>query len=138
VLRKLTLCLALALAACATVREEDTAAWAGRPVADLEKHPVFLTMSLVKTKTSDGTEIWNYVNARNLASCSRGGTIFGTVDMATYNGFASCMSSVAACNNIFYVKNGIVERFTPVGSGGMRCYTDARLQPGFSKSTNYQ
>ena len=138
-MKKAALCLALVLTACATVREEDTASWVGRPVSDLEKHPIFLTMQLVRTKTSDGTEIWNYVNGRNIASCSRGGTIFGTtVDTATYNGFTSCMSSMAACNNIFYVKNGTVQRYTPVGSGGARCMTDQRLQPGFTGATNYR
>lgn len=136
-MKKIALGLALMVTACATVREEDTASWVGQPVVNLEKHPVFLTMSLVKTKASDGTEIWNYVNARNIGGCSQGGTIFGTtVNMATYSSFTNCMSSVAACNNIFYVKNGIVERYTPIGSGGMRCYTDARAKPGFSGSTN--
>jgi hypothetical protein len=61
------------------------------------------------TRASDGTEIWNYVNGRNISTCNRGGTLFGTtVDMATYSGFSNCMSTAAACNNIFYIKNGIV------------------------------
>ena len=96
-------------------------------------------MPLVKTRTSDGTEIWNYVNGANVASCSSGGSLYGmTVNYAVYNGFTSCMQRVAACNNIFYVKNGTVEQYTPVGTGGMRCYTDRRLQPGFSGATNYR
>lgn len=129
----------LLVAACATVRDQDLAAWEGRPVSDLEKHPVFLTMRLVRTQASDGTQIWNYVNARNVGSCSSGGGIFAaTVDYATYNRFTSCMSGVAACNNIFYVKDGIVERYTPVGSGGMHCYTDDRMRPGYTGSTNYR
>jgi hypothetical protein len=137
--KKILVLAALLTAACATVREEDTASWVGRPVSDLEKHPVFLTMRLVRTQASDGTQIWNFVNARNFGTCSGGGSIFATsVDYASYNRFTSCMSGVAACNNIFYVKNGIVERYTPVGSGGARCYTDDRLKPGFSGSTNYR
>ena len=129
----------LALSSCATVREEDTAAWVGRPVSDLEKHPVFLTMQLVRTQASDGTQIWNYVNARSYGSCSRGGSVFaGSVDFAMYNSFTSCMSGIAACNNIFYVKNGVVQQYTPVGSGGALCYTDARAKPGFSGPTNYR
>jgi hypothetical protein len=48
------------------------------------------------------------------------------------------MQDVAACNNIFYIKDGAVERVALVGSGGARCYTDARFQPGFSGSTNYR
>lgn len=138
-MKKAALGLLSAIAACATVREEDTASWVGQPVAKLEKHPVFLTMQLVRTKASDGTEIFNYVNARNIGACSRSGAIFATtVDMATYSGFTSCMSNVAACNNIFYVKNGTVERYTPVGSGGGRCYTDQRARPDFSGPTSYR
>jgi hypothetical protein len=126
-------------AACATVRQEDTEAWVGKPVAALEKHPVFLTMPVVRTRASDGTEIWNYVNGRNVGTCSGSGGIYtGLVDYASYTAFTACMSRVAACNNIFYIKNGIVERYTPIGSGGLRCYTDARLQPGFSGPTNIQ
>ena len=79
------------------------------------------------------------MNGRNITSCSKGGSIFAaSIDYATYNGFTSCMSGVAACNNVFYVKNGVVQQFTPIGSGGMRCYTDATLQPGFSGPTNYR
>jgi len=96
-------------------------------------------MQLVKTKASDGTEIFNYVNAGSIGAYSGGGAVFATtVDMATYSGFTSCVSNVAACNSIFYVKNGTVERYTPVGSGGARCYTDKRAKPDFSGPTNYR
>jgi hypothetical protein len=139
-MKRIVMLGALALmAACASVRDADTAAWEGRPVSDLEKHPVFLTMQLVRTQTSDGTQIWNYVNARNVGSCSGGGSVFAsTISYATYNQFTHCMSGIAACNNIFYVRSGVVEQYTPVGSGGARCFTDERLRPGFSRPTNYR
>lgn len=128
----------LAIAACVGVRQQDLDAWAGAPVSALETQPILATMRLVRTRASDGTEIWNYVNGRNLGSCAGSGTVFsGFVDMATYNSFSSCMSGFAACNNIFYVKNGRVISYNPIGSGGMRCYTDQRLQPGFRGATNY-
>jgi hypothetical protein len=128
-----------ALAACATVREEDTAAWQGKPVSMLEQHPVFLTMRLVKTKTSDGTEIWNYVNGRSVTSCSGDATAsLNYLSQVQYSAFQSCMSNVAACNNIFYVKNAVVQRYVPVGTGGARCFTDKRAQPDFAGPTNYR
>jgi hypothetical protein len=34
----------------------------------LDAHPIFLTMQVVKSVTSDGTEIRNYINGRNVAS----------------------------------------------------------------------
>src|ERR1700678_4002996 len=106
---------ALLLCGCATmgVHEEDVIAWAGRPVSDLDKHPIFVTIPAVRTATPDGTEIRNYVNGANTASCSGGGTAFaGQVNMATYNSFSNCMQKFAACNNIFYIKNGLVERYS--------------------------
>jgi hypothetical protein len=48
-MKRSVLCGVLLVAACATVREEDTASWVGRPVSDLEKQPVFLTMPVVRT-----------------------------------------------------------------------------------------
>ena len=135
----IVLALSLCLASCMTVRQADTDAWIGQPVASLEKHPIFITMPVVRTIASDGTEIRNYVNGRNIGQCSGGGSIFSnTIDFATYSRFSSCMSSFAACNNIFYIKNGRVIRSTPVGSGGAQCYTDDRFKPDFNMSTNYR
>ena len=128
---------ACVLAACATVRQEDLQAWEGQPAALLESHPIFLTMRLVRTTTSDGVEIRNYVNGKQVASCSGGGSIYaGAVSMATYNQFTNCASSFAACNNIFHVKNGVVQRYTPVGTGGARCYTNETVQPAFRGAAN--
>ena len=123
---------------CATVRKEDLDAWVGQPVSALETHPFFLTVPVVKTRASDGTEIWNYVNGANLSTCSGGGTVYAgrTVDFATYNQFTGCMSRFAACNNIFYFRDGRVTQDTPVGTGGMRCYTTEQLQPGFRGPAN--
>jgi len=61
---------ALLLCGCATmgVHDEDVNAWAGRPVSDLDKHPIFVTIPAVRTATPDGTEIRNYVNGANTAS----------------------------------------------------------------------
>lgn len=130
--------LSLMTASCA-VRPEDQAAWLGAPVSALDKHPVFLTMPVVKTVAADGTEIRNYVNGRNFSACSGGGSAFsGTINFASYNAFSTCMSNFAACNNIFYIKNNKVEAYTPIGSGGARCYTDERTQPGFRGATNFR
>ena len=137
----IVLIILLLITACATVsvRQQDLDAWKGQPVSALEKHPIFVTMPVVRTETSDGTEIWNYVNGRNVATCFSGGNFYGrTIDFATYSQFSNCMQNVQACNNIFYVKDGIVQSYTPIGSGGMLCYTDERLQPKFNEPTNYR
>jgi hypothetical protein len=131
--------LAAAAVLVSCVHQEDLQSWAGRPVDELDKQPLFLTMQSVRTRAADGTEIRNYINGRNVASCSGGGTVFaGNVDMATYSQFSSCMHAFAACNNIFYIKNGTVTQYTPIGTGGAHCYTDERVRPGFAGATNIQ
>lgn len=133
----LTVVSVLILGGCATVRQSDLDAWVGQPVSALEGHPVFLTIPVVKTRTSDGMEIWNYVNGANLGRCAGGGAIFGNiVDYAAFNRFSTCVQRFAACNNIFYIRDGVVERYTPVGTGGARCYTTEQLRPGFSGPVN--
>jgi hypothetical protein len=109
--------------------------WAGRPVSDLEKHPILMTFPVVRTTATDGTEIRDYVNGKTVSQCSSGGTVFaGYVSMATYSGFTNCMQNLAACHGIFYIKNGIIDHVSAIGTGGMRCYTDATLRPTFSGS----
>jgi len=137
--RVLILATAFSLAGCATVRQEDLNAWVGQPVAALETHPVFITIPVVKTQASDGTEIWNYVNGANIGTCSGGGEITSKkVDYATYSKFSSCMQRFAACNNIFFIRDSKVMKYTPIGTGGAACYTNEKVQPGFSGATNFQ
>src|SRR5664279_1215886 len=114
----------LALTGCATVHQEDLDPWAGVPV--------------VRTKAADGTEMRRYINGRNVASCSGGGSVFANtgVDMATYNTFSNCMQGFAACNSIFYIKDGRVQQVTLIGTGGARCYSNESLRPGFRGSVN--
>lgn len=74
----------------------------------------------------------------NIAQCTGGGAISGDVNFAAYNQFSSCIQRAAACNNIFYIRDNRVIQYAPVGSGGVRCITDARLRPGFSGATNFR
>lgn len=69
----------LALLGCLSVRQSDLDSWPGQPVSVLDKHPVFLTMKVVKTIASDGTEIRDYITAHASASCSSSGDISGTL-----------------------------------------------------------
>jgi hypothetical protein len=138
-IKKLTIVAAvLSLAGCAHVRQEDLDAWVGQPVDLLDKQPVFLTMQSVRTMTADGTEIRNYVNGAAVGSCNGGGSVSsgGFVNSATYSQFSSCVARLAACNNIFYIKDGRVQRYTPIGTGGMRCYTNEAGRPNFSGPAN--
>lgn len=130
-------CAAL-VAGCASVHQEDLDAWKGRPVSDLDKHPLTLVASnVVRVVTADGTEMRDYVNGQNVAQCSSGGSVFrGTVNMASYNGFMSCMQRFQACHSIYTIKDGVVQSVSAIGTGGARCYTNETMRPGFSGSVN--
>ena len=128
--RTLSVITIVILAGCLSVRDEDLDAWVGEPVTTLELHPLLNTLPLEIRTASDGTEIRNYVNGANLGSCFSNGNIFihgaqtGSLNTASF-----CSTQFAACNNIFYIRNGRVIKYAPTGSGGARCYTDDRLKP---------
>jgi hypothetical protein len=125
--------LAATLAGCGTVHPEDTEAWVGQPTSVLEKQPFFLTMQVVKTNASDGTDIWNYVSGQAAMSCSQDGTLLGRrVGWGAYTGFADCTSRFQACNNIFYIRDGRVQRVVVMASGGAVCSTDKRFLPSYT------
>ncbi len=107
-------CLA---AASLSVRQSDLDAWAGKPVKALDTHPLFLTMRLERTFTEDGIEIRNYVNEATRNVCTTIG----------YN--MVCNEIKGACNNIFYIQEGVVIEYRPTPSGKVRCYTDDRTRP---------
>ena len=129
--------IVFAISACVSVRQEDRISWIGQPVSKLDLHPVFLTIPVVRTITPDGTEIRNYVNGQNIGYCSNSGSIYnGLIPYASYNSFSACASRFAACNNIFYIKGGIVKQYTPIGTGGASCYTTDASKPDFNGSAN--
>jgi len=131
------LIFALFATGCMSVRQEDREAWVGQPVTKLDLHPIFLTIPLVKTISPDGTEIRNYINGHNIGVCTGSSSIYGgTINYANYNAFSSCLARFAACNNIFYIRNGIVKQYTPIGTGGASCYTNDATRPDFSGSAN--
>ena len=125
--------VAATLVACAQVRPQDTEAWVGQPVNVLEKQPYFLTMPVVKTHASDGTDIWNYVSGQDVSSCSQNGALWGRwVGWGMYSGFTSCVARHETCNNIFYIRNDRVQRVVVMPTAGALCSTDARFLPSFS------
>lgn len=131
--RLLSPLLTAALIACAEVHPQDTEAWVGQPVNVLEKHPLFITMQVVKTRASDGTDIWNYVTGKDVSSCSLDGSVFGRrIGWGMYSGWSSCIARHEACNNIFYIRDDRVQRVVIVPTGGARCSTDPRFQPSFT------
>ncbi len=110
-----------------TVRQQDLDAWVGVPVEALDIHSFFLTLPMVKTVTDSGLEVRVYPNKRNIGVCFGSGSLTTTTNLsyAAFNSFKTCSAGLAGCDNIFYIKNGKVIEYVPVGN----CFTDERVQP---------
>jgi hypothetical protein len=117
----------VALVSCAIVRQQDLDAWVGMPVEALDTHSLFITLPMVRTITASGIEIRNYPNKRNIGQCHGFGSVNANayLNTATYNSFATCSGGLVGCDNIFYIKNGVVVEYAPTG----RCYTNETVQP---------
>jgi hypothetical protein len=100
------------------VSTEDLNAWKGVPVNQLDTHSFWVTIPLIKTQTANGIEIRNYRNGRFASSCYANSYL-------PYQVFVNCNSGEIVCNNLFYIKDGIVLEYKPVG----RCRTARFLQP---------
>ena len=117
----LSVLMVFTLASCAGVRKEDVEAWEGQPVAKLDTHWLFLTMEMEKRQGADGIETRNYKNKDGAVSSLR-----------CFFGNCSLVSSQAVCNNLFYIKDGTVIGFNPVG----KCKTDESVRPVPSSADN--
>lgn len=115
----------LAISGCATVRKQDLDAWVGVPVEALDTHSFFITVPLYKSVTPSGIEIRNYANGSDVARCFSNAGANRTGKYVNANAFAMCSSGSIVCNNIFYIKDGIVIEYAPTGS----CYTNETVQP---------
>lgn len=125
--RNLLACVAaISLLGCATVRQQDLAAWQGVSVQALDTHPIFVSMPMYKTMAENGMEIRNYVNSESTEQCfGSGGVQRGSSRHVRYNEFISCSESRIVCNNLFYVQGGRVVRYAPTGN----CYTNDSVRP---------
>lgn len=121
----LLITLALTVAACATVRKQDLDAWVGIPVEALDTHSFFITVPMYRSVTLGGIEIRNYANGADVAQCFSNASGSSTGKYVNANAFTTCSSNRIVCNNIFYIKSGVVIEYAPTG----RCYTDETVQP---------
>jgi hypothetical protein len=60
------------------------------------------------------------------------------IDILGNTGDVAYAPESRACNNIFYIKDGAVTQYSPIGTGGARCYTDETDRPGFVGAANIQ
>lgn len=120
------------------VRPEDLAAWVGQPVETLDRHTLFNAMPMVKTTVADGSEIRNYVNKFYAVTCTGpelpGGILiidprepkkFPEISVDAFNAFEACAKKIRGCDNWFFIREGKVQEFRPLGD----CYTKHAVQP---------
>lgn len=115
----------VAIAGCATVRQQDLDAWVGVPVEALDTHSFFITVPLYRSITPSGIEVRNYANGIDVAQCFSNAGANKSGKYVNANAFTSCSSGRVVCNNIFYIKDGLVVEYAPTG----RCYTNETVQP---------
>jgi hypothetical protein len=77
------------------------------------------------------TEVRDYVNGGSASSCFGGGSVSGGGAFASVSTDSDCFTRLRACHNVFYIKNGFVERYAPSGSGGARCMTGETTRPDY-------
>jgi hypothetical protein len=117
--------LVVTVTACATVRKQDLDAWVGIPVEALDTHSFFITVPMYRSVASSGIEIRNYANGVDVAQCFSNAGANKAGNYVNANAFTTCSSGRIVCNNIFYIKDGLVIEYVPTG----RCYTDETVQP---------
>jgi hypothetical protein len=124
-------------------RHQDIVKWHYVPVKALDEHPLWKELALLKSVTSSGKEIRVYVNSSApevMSRCSLGLNLSalcaiknhpctkktGLIPEKELNDFLTCSDAKAAgCNNVFYIEDGIVSRYIPVGN----CTTNEQTIP---------
>jgi len=97
--------------------------WVGVPVAELDFHTWFITVPMTKTVTEDGTEIRNYKNSSNSrVTCN-------TTTNFPYKDITRCSGGESECNNIFYIREGVVTSYQLSGN----CRTGESLRPQYKR-----
>jgi len=119
--------LSILASGCAqpVVRQQDLDVWVGVPVAALDKQPLFVTVSMVRTVGEDGVEIRNYASGRDFASCASTEKGFVRGAYVSTEAFANCTGGWAGCSNVFRIKDGTVLEYAPTG----RCHTNESVWP---------
>lgn len=107
---------------CATkgVRVQDLNSWKGVPVEALDTHSKFLTIPMVRTKTSSGIEIRNYVNKRNTSSCIQ--SAYGSSN-ANINSSSSGYGSISTYGNRANINTSSRSRASIMGTSQYNAFT---------------
>lgn len=103
-------------------------AWKGRPMIEVESHPVFSTMQSRMQELSDGSAIVHHVRCASWREPDRVTSVGGTNWAATTVRHGE--EGTACCDRQFVVRDGRVEEYRQVPSMGGTCSAEAAFYPG--------
>jgi hypothetical protein len=107
---------------------DDATSWQGRPVIEVETHPMFSTLPRRVQDLSDGTQLWSFTRCQNYEVPARCTAYpIGTVQ------FAQCTGGRidrTCCIRQFRVTDMTVQGFRALGP----CVTGCQVRPGGCQS----
>ncbi len=129
-MKAILITLLLLIASCAgySVRQEDVDAWKGVDSDELFTHPKFSTLPRTKQTLKLGVELYNFTNSipqKNDIDCTRRLNAFGDQDIRCTGG----EDYEITCNHQFFVKDGKVLRYRPIGSCRTTCSSRPSSKP---------
>ena len=105
------------------------ASWRGRPVLDMEAHPVFSAMKREAQQVSDGATIYHHVRCVQWTDSQQAAPVGGFLTQAIAGPATStAQHGEACCDRQFVVRAGLIEEYRQVAQGG-ECQAEAKYAP---------
>ena len=109
-------------------------AWKGRPVIDVESHPVFSMMQSRVQALSDGTVIMHHLRCANWRQPDQVSSVGGPNWAATTVQHGG--EGTFCCDRQFLIRDGVVEVYRQVPSMGGSCTAEAVFYRGGKRPAN--
>lgn len=117
-----------------TPEERLQLAWKGRPVIDVESHPVFSMMQNRIQELSDGSVIMHHLRCANWKQPDQVNSVGGPNWAATTVHHGE--EGTFCCDRQFVVRDGVVEVYRQVPSMSGSCTAEAVFYPGGKRPAN--
>jgi hypothetical protein len=119
-----------------TPEERLQLAWKGRPLIDVESHPVFSAMQSRMQELSDGSAIVHHLRCASWREPDRVSSVGGTNWAAAT--VEHGQEGTFCCDRQFVIREGFVETYRQVPSMGGSCTAEAAFYPDGKRPANLQ
>jgi hypothetical protein len=95
--------------------------WRGRPLLEMESHPVFSMLKAEKQELSDGSTIYHHMRCLDWQDTQRSGIGFGPGYEGGINaqqGTQTSQKGQVCCDRQFVVRAGVIQQYRQVPMGG--------------------